>query len=177
MSFFDRLLLTVYVLVTGALLVSALGSFFNRRALLDSLIHWQPNYVDSQILLVLTLALLLAGARLFYIALPVVQKKAVVQQVALGRLRIALPAIENLVVRIGLGYSPVIRAVKAKVLAHKDGIGLSINLSVTPEAQVPDLVEGLQKHLQEQLQHTLGITVQDIQVGVESITASKPKVE
>lgn len=177
MGFFDRLLLTVYVLVNSVLVVTGLVSFFNRRALLESLFHWQPGYVDSQILLVLSLVYILAGARLVYIALPLAGKKTVVQQVSLGRLRIALSAIESLVVRHSLTYSTQIRAARAKVEERRDGIGLSLKLSVTPEARVPELVEGLQKNLQEQLQQTLGIAVQDIQVRVESIAVSKPRVE
>lgn len=173
---FDRGLLSLYTFVLTILFILAipfLGGWVEREAFapLYNLRMEQPE----SIFIVLGL-FILVGARLFWVGVRPARKHLIIHEGALGQVRITLTAIEDLVEKV-VSQNSGIREAKARVLALPQGVGISVQAMVTPDVQIPELSKIIQGQVNEKILEVTGITVQQVHVFVNSISARKPRVE
>lgn len=111
----------------------------------------------------------LVGLRLAYLALP--RKRAehlLIQNSELGEVRIALPAIENLVQRTA-GQVEGVKEVRSKVDARAEGVSIHLNAWVGSNVNVPDLAVRLQEAVRQRLQEVVGLKAIAVKVAVKDI--------
>ena len=178
MGSFDRTVLAMYsfILTIAVLLsLSVLAGWYYPVNLLQS-IGIDQNQKETGIALLIVLAL--AGIRLFYVSLKRQKsgKHAVVNDTALGQVRISLQAIEGLVEKKVLLVAGV-RQVKPKIVGEPLGISLYMDIVVTPDINVPELTSLLQEQVKEYVFDVTGITVNNVKILVESFAVNKPRVE
>lgn len=118
----------------------------------------------------------LAGGRLFFSSLKTPHKQVIVEEGALGKVRVSTAAIEDLVEKTVLQNSGV-REARAGVLAHPDGVGIRVRAAVTPDANIPELSRTIQEQIKERVLAVTGIAARQVDVFVHSITARKQRVE
>jgi len=169
----DRGLLTVYSLAVTVFLLLA-ASF---------LVGWPPPGVNADLFRQrpdVTFTLLglfvLLGIRLFWVAVRPEKKRSVVHEGALGQVRIALTAIEDLVEKVVLQQAGV-REARARVTTIGGGIGIILRVAVTPDVSIPQISGLLQEHVRQKVLEVTGVAVQEVRLLVGSITAQKPRVE
>jgi len=132
---------------------------------------------QQEILWALTGLYVLIGARLFWKGLVIERKKqAVVQDGELGDVRVSLPAIESLAEKV---VSPIkgVRDVRARVVTAPQGINMHMNITVSPDINVPALSKDIQQQVRDSVLNVAGIAVHEVRVAVESFTSRKNRVE
>lgn len=170
---FDRGLLALYSLaLTIALILAVL-----------ILAGWPPPGVNPDLLwqrpdVTFTLLglFILAGAYLFWTAVRPRKKQSIVHEGALGQVRIALTAIEELVEKV-VAQQAGVREVKARVVTVAAGIGINVRVAVTPDVSVPEISGLIQEQVRQKVLAVTGVSVQEVRLLVSSITAHKPRVE
>lgn len=178
---FDRALLAVYALVVtvAALAVAVVltGWLGGRVVLSDLGVFLQPGVREAA--LGVLVVLVLVGLRLFWVSLRPGAARgghAVVDENVLGQVSIALSAIEGLVAKV-VADVPGVREVKPRVIGEGDRIAMRLKIAVTPDVHIPDLAREVQQLVQEQVRAVTGITINNVRVNVESIAATRPRVE
>lgn len=173
---FDRVLLAVYTffvtlltaLFAAVMLGWTLPLFWLREFL-------YPDRADVFWPVIAVLAL--AGARLFWIGLRKPGGRHVVlADSALGQVRVSLQAIESLVEKVVSQVSGV-REVKPGIILVPQGVGIQVRVSVTPDVNVPQASLEIQNRVKERVFEVTGITINQVKVSVENISAHKPRVE
>lgn len=119
---------------------------------------------------------ILAGGWLFLTGWKKPPRNVVVQDDAHGKVRISLEAIEDLVEKTVLQNEGV-REAKPRVLAHKEGVGISVRAAVTPDVKIPDLSRVIQEQVKDKIFSVTGITVRQVDVHIQSIAVRKQRVE
>lgn len=176
MSPFDRVLMALYALA-GTLTVLALGTLLTGWGLVRDIFRQvaaAPGFMETSSALLAIF--LLIGVRLFWRGLIPERRHAVVREGSLGKVRIALTAIESLVEKVVLDQKGI-KEVKATVEGVRNGLGIRVKASVTPDISIPQVSEVLQKAVGEKVLEVAGIEVHDISISVENITARKLRVE
>jgi len=176
MNPFDRGLTVLYALagLLAALYAgSALAGWYWPGQALESLAGL-PGFTETAYALLAVY--LLAGVRLFWHGLFPEKKHAVVQDGSLGKVRIALSAIESLVEKVALDQKGIKEA-KAGVAAVPRGIGIRVRVSVTPDVSVPEISGAIQNLIRERVLEVTGIEVNEVRVSVENITSQRLRVE
>ncbi len=176
MNPFDRGLMVVYALggMLAALAAGAsLAGWTYVRAALEALSGMPGFYETTYALLIVCF---LAGIRLFWQGLHPEKKHAVVQEGSLGKVRIALAAVESLVEKVTLDQKGIKEA-RATVVSVPRGIGIRIRAAVTPDVNIPLISAALQSNVREKVLEVAGIDVHDIHISVDSIAAQKMRVE
>lgn len=173
---FDRGLLVIYAFVTTvALAVGAavLAGFIQPYRVWGAL---TPAMEQPQVLIALLGLFILFGTRLFWVGVKPRHPQAVVHEVALGQIRIALTAIQNLVEKVVLQQSGI-REAKARVYPGKQGVRINIKVAVTPDINIPSCSATVQEQVRQHVMDVTGVMVQDVTIIVKSLTAQKPRVE
>jgi len=119
---------------------------------------------------------ILAGARLFWVGVRPRRRQAVVHEAALGQVRVALTAIQDLVEKVALAQNGI-REATARVYPGKEGIRIGIRVAVTPDINIPATAAVVQEEVKKRVLEVTGVTVQDVAFTVRSISARKPRVE
>ncbi|HEX6988324.1 MAG TPA: alkaline shock response membrane anchor protein AmaP [Bacillota bacterium] len=94
--------------------------------------------------------------------------QALVRDTELGRVAIALAAVENLVNRVGRQVEGV-RDLSARVEPGDQGVRLHIRAAVAESTPVPDLTARLQQVVQQQVLQVVGVEVERVTVTVADI--------
>lgn len=173
---FDRGLLLIYTFLLTIFFLAAIP--FLAGWLDWSLLAPYAEQLKRQpeIIFVFLGLVVLMGAKLFWAGIRPAHKHVIVQEGALGQVRIALTAIEDLVEKVAAQNSGV-REVKARVLALPEGVGIRVQAAVSPDTQIPELSKMIQEQVKEKILAVTGLTVQQVHVLVNSFAARKPRVE
>jgi len=173
----DRGILLLYTLTT-TLLFLALAAFFGGwQEPFNELMREAALPGQQEILWILGGLYVLIGVRLFWKGLVIERKKqAVVQDGELGDVRVSLPAIESLAEKV---VSPIkgVRDVRARVVTAPQGINMHMNITVSPDINVPALSKDIQQQVRDSVLNVAGIAVHEVRVAVESFTSRKNRVE
>lgn len=122
---------------------------------------------------------ILIGARLFWVSLYIPQRKThhvVLAENALGQVNLSLSAVEDLSNKVA-GKIHGVREVSSQMVEVSQGVGLKIRASVTPDINVPSASAEIQSTIKEKIFDITGLTVSSVEVHIESISATKPRVE
>lgn len=173
---FDRGLLIIYSLALTLLfliVIPVLAGLVdqNRLSVYYSRVVQQPV-----ILFILLGLLIIIGGRLFWVSVRPTREQAVVHEGALGRIRIALTAIESLAEKVAFQNSGI-REAKASVFTCPQGIGIRVKAAVTPDICIPEISGVIQEQVKERVLAVTGVGVQQVDILVHSISAKKPRVE
>ena len=173
---FDRGLLAIYSLaasviaLTGILLLTGIVATTQVEVTI-----FRPEHRDVAVAVLG--AFFLAGLRLLWASLR--RKKAsqaVVDESALGQVRVSLTALENLITR-AVGAVPGIREVRPQVGAENGGIGIRLKVVASPDLNIPELSRQIQQLVQDQIREVTGLTVNRIKIEVENFAIAKGRVE
>jgi uncharacterized alkaline shock family protein YloU len=174
---FDRVLLVIYSFcLTIILVITVIWEAGWIRA--SYLFLWENNLLlDSRAVFIFMGFFILIGIRLFWVSVkPERKKQIVVQNGALGKVRVAIPAIENLVEKT-VAQNSGVREIKAQVTTVPQGIGIKMRAAVTPDIQIPEISRVIQEKVKEKVLEITGITVQEVSILINSIAAKKLRVE
>jgi len=179
MGIFDRIILSIYTLLLallslGVVLLSV--RLISLEWVWTGILHingrWEAGLLGMVFFLV-SLRLLLAGIRTRRV------KDTIVHHTDMGDVHISLEAVKNLVEKTAR-HTRGVRGVKVRV--NHDGQGLKVVLKavISPENNVPNVSEELQKKVHEYIKNTVGVQLVDVQIIVENISndfKSKQRVE
>lgn len=173
---FDRGLTAVYALAVSVIALIGVMILTGVLAVVqvENLI-FRPEH--RQVAVVVLGAFFLVGLRLIWASLH--QKKesqAIVDESALGQVRVSLVALENLIAK-AVGSVPGIREVRPKVGAENGGIGIRLKVIASPDLNVPELSRHMQQLVQDQVREVTGLTVNKIKIEVENFAIAKGRVE
>ncbi|MFZ5898563.1 MAG: alkaline shock response membrane anchor protein AmaP [Bacillota bacterium] len=178
MGAFDRGLVAVYSLLVSIAAIIA-GAVYYGLLPANRLDILQPE--NKAAAAAGLLVLLLIGFRLIWASLsgPKRKKKerhVVVEDGSLGKVRIALSAVESLATKM-VSQVPGMREVKAAVDGDAQGVTININATVTPDINIPEVSKDVQRLVQDKVKEVTGITVSNVLINVENISTNKPRVE
>ncbi|WP_441057806.1 alkaline shock response membrane anchor protein AmaP [Desulfothermobacter acidiphilus] len=175
----DRGLLFLYSLVGSAaasVLLLALGGWAPALELLrlvgDPVLRWG---------LIASLAgFLLVGLWLLIVSVSPGGKSvgslAVIDEGPLGEVKVALTAVESLVVKVVSSF-PGVKEVKPKVMASPEGIAVEVRLLATAGISLPSLAQEIQEQVQQTVKEVTGLDLQRVRVVLENVVTAKPRVE
>lgn len=173
---FDRGLLAIYALVVTLVLgVVAAGLV----GVIPTYLVWDGLNAaldEPAVPLAVAVGLMLVGIRLFWAAVRVRRPRVVVQEAAMGQVRIALAAMRDLAEKVALAQSGV-REATARVEQGRNGIQIALELAVTPDVNVPAVAASVQELVSNKIKEVTGVVVEDLVITVKSITARRPRVE
>jgi len=173
---FDRGLLAIYALAVSAGIV--VGIFVLTGVLaptqLETFLLPKHNALAATGVLGV---FLLAGLRLLGVSLRRrKESQAIVDESALGQVRVSLTALENLIGKI-VSPVPGIREVRPKVGPENGGIGIRLKVVASPDINVPETSRAIQQLVQDQIREVTGLAVNRIKIEVENFAVSKGRVE
>lgn len=173
---FDRGLTALYSLIVSAFAVAALLEFFGYLPPLDGPRAVPAEYRDA--VAAGLGVLLLIGLRLLWVSVRRTRKErqAVVEDNALGQVRVALTAIENLINKV-VSQVPGVREVHSRVVGDPNGVAIRIKATVTPEINIPETAKEIQQQVQDRVKDVTGITAASVRILIDNITTVKPRVE
>ena len=87
-----------------------------------------------------------------------------------GEIRISFAAIENMVLQVARGSGEA-GEIKTKIKGSESGLKILLKINVLPETVIPEITEKLQESIKEKIQEIAGVTVSEVKVMVESVTA------
>ncbi len=96
--------------------------------------------------------------------------QTLVHDTALGQVRITLAAVENLVRRVTRQVKGV-RDVRAAVTGQPEGLAVSVRTVVSPDVNIPETSEEIQRTIRRYTKDVVGVEVSDVKVFVENISA------
>jgi uncharacterized alkaline shock family protein YloU len=169
---FDRLLLAIYTITIAV--VTVLGLL-----LLIGLVAPDPlvAIITRDVAFAVLGVFLLVSLRLLWTTgQKKPERQAVVEDNALGQVKIALTAIETLITKV-VAPIPGIREVRPKVVSDRGIIAIEITATVTPDINIPETSKTIQQTVQDSIRDVTGINVEKIKILVESIASTKGRVE
>lgn len=170
MGIFDRIILTIYTFI---LLLLSLGIVTVALDLvsLDAIgTSLQLNIAGSREAAVVGFVFFVMSVRLLVLSVtPRGVRQTILLETSLGKVNIALNAIENLVHK-GARQVKGVRSVKSYVVKKKEGICVHIKAVVSPDSNIPDISEEIQKRVRTYITDVVGTQVADIQIFVEDIS-------
>ena len=102
---------------------------------------------------------------------------ALIENGALGQVRVTLSALENLVKKVSFQVVGVKEA-KPKLLLTQNGTNLLIKIALTPDIPIPQASQELQTKIKEELEKIAGIELNEIRILVENISGdARSRVE
>lgn len=126
---------------------------------------------------VIGLLLFLAGVRLGQLSLGQKDKKGiVVQETSLGKVKVSLTAVENLVRKL-LNPLSEIREVKPSIRGARGKTSITLRIAIIPETNLPQLTERIQTLVKEEVWDILGIEISEVKVLVDNMAAQTGRVE
>lgn len=170
MKLFDRVLLTIYPLLLvflSLIVVMTAAGWEKPLVYLESILHdpWIRVIigVGAGIVLVAAIGLFFSN----FSRNPVAQ--ALIKENQFGKIQITLAALENMIIRAGLGVEGI-REVKPRIRCLPSGIIINLNTMLTLDARAPEVAEKLQQVVKNYLEETAGVQAIEIGIRVESIS-------
>jgi len=175
---FDRFIFTVYSLFVTLLFILFSAVMLGWTApwilLRDVFYPGRP-----EIFWPLMAVTILIGIRLFWVSIYRRQKRplhVVLAENALGQVNLSLSAVEDLANKVA-GRIQGVREVSSQMVEVPQGVGLKVQASVTPDINVPNASAEIQNMIKEKVFEITGLQVSSVEVHIQSISVTKPRVE
>ncbi len=171
MGIFDRIILTIFTFGMAFLslifVMMSAGGWTEplalvQRALADPNGRWTIGVLAS-------LFFIVAVRFIYYGFSRQNPMETVVHETALGEVRISLRAIENLVKKVTRQVKGV-RDVRAWVYALQGGVGVRLRTWVSPESNIPEVSEQIQRTVRSYVKNVVGVEANEVRLFVENIT-------
>jgi uncharacterized alkaline shock family protein YloU len=174
---FDRFLLFLYTFILTVLFIAAVPFLAGWLRIDQNQPQQLLQIIQQPAVIFLLLGLfIVAGIRLLWVDIRPARKQAVVYESKLGNVHIALTAIESLAEKV-VSQNNGVREVEARVFNRPQGIDIQIKAAVTPDTSIPEVSDAVQEQVKQRVLSVTGITVQQVEFLVHSISASKLRVE
>jgi uncharacterized alkaline shock family protein YloU len=174
MNIYDKSMLTVVGVVLFCLFVISVGLGIGWPLSGDILMELQHLDSGARIgAVVVGLLLAFLSANMFRMVLhrpPSI--KAVISETNLGKVRIAVDAIRDLIIK-AVRQIEGIRSADVEISVSDDNLSLNLTLCILPDIDIPAICEIVQATLQEYVHATVGISIDRIDVLVRNVTAEK----
>lgn len=177
MTLIDRFLMLVYSLFVAflslLLILFTLG-LVNINSAWAALTDLQGNYVYTFVGLII----FLVNLQVLFSGISASSRTiSLVQETALGEVRISAEAVQNLALRAARQVRGV-RDVKARFCNGKNGLVISLRTLLAPDVKVPEASLALQDEVKRYVEEMTGTAVAAVQVSVTNITpGGKTRVE
>lgn len=178
MNLFDRLIFTVYSLFMTLLFILFSAVMLGWTAplvlLRDVFYPGRP-----EVFWPLMAVIIIIGIRLFWVSIYRAKKSShhvVLAENALGQVNLSLSAVEDLANKVA-GKIHGVREISSQMVAVPQGVGLKIQASVTPDINVPNASAEIQNMIKEKVFEITGLQVSSVEVHIQSISVTKPRVE
>jgi uncharacterized alkaline shock family protein YloU len=102
--------------------------------------------------------------------------QTILQTSEYGEIRIAIVAIENMVLRV-VQQTHGVKDIGRKVGQTPQGLTIIVRIRVMPDLQLPGLISGLQEKIKNYVEEITGFIVRDVQVTVENIIIDQVPVK
>ncbi|MCK4259729.1 MAG: alkaline shock response membrane anchor protein AmaP [Halanaerobiales bacterium] len=172
MKFYHRLTLFIltllFLVITFTIILNGFG--------------WLPeNYLsglvcqtyDNQEVALVSLVLFFIGVWVFQSFITEGQKnKTIIQENALGEIRIAMSAIRDLIHDIVLDQTGV-KNVKSKFRTHGDVLNIFLKLTITTDAQISGMSKEIQDLVKDFLLQKVGIRADEVFVTIQEVESAK----
>ena len=175
MRLWDRLILRLGALITllaGAVAIAAGVLLWNAQI---TPTKWWPAGNNAAIVLI-AVGVLAVLVSLYNIALPrrynPRRRSFVTQPTEHGELRIAVSAIENLILRCVETHKEV-KVLAMQITNRRGAVNVNMRVAVNSNISIPHAVEQLQTQIKRYLAASSGIEVRDISVSVERATGDE----
>jgi len=175
MKLWDRLILrlgALLTLLTGAVAIAAGVLLWNAQI---TPAKWWPAGNNAAIVLIAA-GVLAVLVSLYNIALPrrynPRRRSFVTQPTEHGELRIAVSAIENLILRCVETHKEV-KVLAMQITNRRGAVNVNMRVAVNSNISIPHAVEQLQTQIKRYLAASSGIEVRDISVSVERATGDE----
>ena len=175
MRLWDRLILrlgALITLLTGAVAIAAGVLLWNAQI---TPAKWWPAGNNAAIVLI-AVGVLAVLVSLYNIALPrrynPRRRSFVTQPTEHGELRIAVSAIENLILRCVETHKEV-KVLAMQITNRRGAVNVNMRVAVNSNISIPHAVEQLQTQIKRYLAASSGIEVRDISVSVERATGDE----
>ncbi len=122
---------------------------------------------------------ILIGIRLIWVSIYRPQKNlrhVVLAENDLGQVNLSLSAVEDLANKAA-GRIQGVKEVSSRMVGVPQGVGLKVQASVTPDINVPDASAEIQNTIKEKVFEVTGLQVSSVEVHIQSISVTKPRVE
>lgn len=176
MRFWDRLLMRL-----GALLCLLSGVInIGYGIMLYGRVWSESGQVNTALLNAAPLALIISGALIFIAGLYDIllprrynprRRSFVIQPTEHGELRIAVSAIENLILKCVETHKEV-RVISMSIINRRGAINVDLRVSMNSNVSIPHAIDQLQTQIKRYLSASSGIEVRDIGVSVERAMGS-----
>jgi hypothetical protein len=104
-------------------------------------------------------------------------RELLIENATLGRVDISVTALHDMILRSSR-HIREIREIRPVLRYEKDGVAVTLNLKVNPDANIPEVARELQQEVQNYLDEKAGIHVNQLQVLVEGVSyETRAKVE
>jgi len=170
-SILDRATATLFavlVLILGAVVLALTAGWLNPVAMFNlsvlPLEHRLTIGLTTIILFLLAVRLLLVSLRL----LKTEERQALISNADLGAVSIAMPALQSLIVRAARQVGGVWE-VQPRFKVLTGGLIVRLDITVSPDRNIPELTRKLQDKVHEYIAATAGLEVPEVQVRVKGI--------
>jgi len=169
--FFERAVLALYSLLVAALSLAFLLTNAGWTILLDLYEYTLTNTEYRVVGAIIAAIMFLASWRFFWASLRVPRSK--VEQVIIhrgeeGEVTITSTALEQLVIK-GARQLKGLREIKPKLKLLPEGVSISLEVTVSPDCNLPALAQELQDSVRRYITSTAGLEILEVRVLVNGI--------
>ncbi len=151
MSVIDRAIAALFALLVAVLAVVVIAITAGWVVLLNFLDTSLLISEQRLIIVIIAVICFLLALRLLFITLrisPSEKRYALINSAELGTTSIALPALESLIIRAARQVKGI-REVQPRFKTLPEGLFIKLNITVSPDRNIPELTAALQKRVYE----------------------------
>lgn len=173
MNIFDRIIFTVFTifLVLISIVVIILPFNIIQNNIIDEIVIFINSLEGKYWILLIGLAVLLMSLRLLFSGVKRNKKsKYIIKYTSLGELKISTQTIEGLTYSVTNSFNEI-KDVKANVEIIDDELIILINVRVSPNVNIPEIIFKIQEKVKEHVQNCSGIKVREVKFKISEIAS------
>ncbi len=180
MKFLNRLVMGLLGILFIAAAVFMMGIYWNLINLAETGLEGMYLFEGHTVTAVASAVLLLLGLVLLLLSLTRSggsggrkdNTRSIVQYTETGDIRIALTAVENMVLRVSKQIKGI-RDTETRVEYNTQGLLIYVKVRVLPDIEIPGLGSQLQEKVKEYVEEITGTSVAEVKVMVENIVTEQ----
>ncbi|WP_069649481.1 alkaline shock response membrane anchor protein AmaP [Caloranaerobacter ferrireducens] len=173
MNIFDRIVFAVFTifLVLISIVIIVLPFNIIQNNIIDEIVIFLNNLEGKYWIILIGLAVLLISLRLLFSGVKRNKKsKYIIKYTSLGELKISTQTIEGLTYSVTNSFNEI-KDVKANVEIIDDELIILINVRVSPNVNIPEIIFKIQEKVKEHVQNCSGIKVREVKFKISEIAS------
>lgn len=171
MSVVDRAMAALFALLVAALAVAIIAVIAGWVVLFDFVNMSMLSLEQRLAIVLIAVIFFLLAIRCLFIVLrtaPGEKQQVLINSADLGTVSIAMPALDTLITRAARQVKGV-REVQPRFKVAPEGLLVRLNITVTPDRNLPEMTAALQEKVHEYIVATAGLDVSEIHVQIKGI--------